>query len=70
MRGPALPERAEEGSEGPIGDEEEEETRTLPSLAKLYLGAVYASAIGVGALAVFAASGRAGGEELAASTNR
>ena len=66
MRGAALPERAEEGSERPIGDEEEEETRALPSLAKLYLGAVYASAIGVGALAVFAASGRASGEELAA----
>jgi len=62
---PALHERAEEGSERPIGDEEEE-TRALPSLAKLYLGAVYACTIGVGALAVFVAGGRPSGEELAA----
>ncbi len=66
MRAAALPERAEEGSERPIGDVEEDETNALPSLAKLYLGAVYACAIGVGALAVVAAGGRPSAEELAA----
>ncbi len=66
MRAAALPERAEEGSERPIGVEDEEERSSLPSLARLYLGAVYACAIGVGALAVFAAGGRPSGEELAA----
>lgn len=66
MRAAALPERAEEGSERPIGDGEEEKTRALPSLAKLYLGAVYACAIGVGALAVLAASGWPSGDGLAA----
>jgi diguanylate cyclase (GGDEF)-like protein len=64
VRAAALPERAEEGSERPIADEEE--PRALPSLAKLYLGAVYATAIGVGTLAVFAAGGRPAGEDLAA----
>lgn len=63
----ALPERAEEGSKRPIGvQDEEEETRALPSLATLYLGAVYACAIGVGALAFFAVGGRPSGEDLAA----
>lgn len=67
MRAAALPERAEEGSKRPIGVQgEEEETRALPSLARLYLGAVYACAIGVGALAFFAAGGRPSGEDLAA----
>ncbi len=67
MRCPALPERAEEGSERPIGlADDEEETRALPSLARLYLGAVYACAIGLGGLTVFAAGGRPSGEELAA----
>ncbi len=65
MRAAALPERAEEGSERPIGDEEEK-TRALPSLAKLYLGTVYACAIGVGALAFVAASEWPSGDSLAA----
>jgi len=66
MTAPALPGRAEEGSERPVGVEDEEETRALPSLAKLYLGAVYTCAIGVGGLAVLASGGRPSGEELAA----
>ena len=66
MRAPALNERAEEGSERPIGVEDDEETGSLPSLARLYVGAVYACAIGVGALAVFAAGGRPSAEEVAA----
>lgn len=57
----------EEGSsQEPIGDENKEETSALPSLAKLYLAAVYAIAIGVGAFAFVAAGGRPAGGDLAA----
>jgi diguanylate cyclase (GGDEF)-like protein len=52
------PKRAEEDSERPIGDEDEERTRALPSPAKLYLAAVYATAIGVGSFAFVAAGGQ------------
>ena len=66
MSAPALPKRAEEGSEQPIGVVDDEETPSLPSLARLYLGAVYATAIGVGALAVVVAGGRPSEKDLAA----
>jgi diguanylate cyclase (GGDEF)-like protein len=67
VRAPALPERAAEGSERPSGVEDDEEERSsLPSLARLYLGAAYGCAIAVGALAVFGAGGQPDGEELVA----
>ena len=67
MRAAALPEGAEEGSERSIGvGDDEEERSPLPSVAKLYLGAVYATAIGAGSLVVVVAGGRPSAEGLAA----
>ena len=66
VRTPALPATAEEDSPKAVGSADDEETRALPSSARSYLAAVYATAIGVGAFALVFAGGRPSGEDVAA----
>lgn len=66
VRARASPVKAEEGSEPPYGGENEEEERTLPSLALLYLASVYVAAAVAGGFALVAAGGRPSVEQLAA----